>query len=57
MFADDDLPDPTERDLPDPGEPPPRPNYWAEEAAKGDVEPRRCIHGVPLNVFCGRCES
>ena len=32
-------------------------NHWTEEKAAGDVDPRRCVHGVPLNVFCGRCES
>ncbi len=34
-------------------------NHWTEKeaAAAGDVELPRCIHGVPRNVFCGRCES
>ncbi len=35
---------------------PPWANYWTEREAKGDVNPRRCIHEVPLNVFCGKCE-
>jgi hypothetical protein len=34
-------------------------NHWTEEKAiaAGDVDAKRCIHGKPLNVFCGRCES
>jgi hypothetical protein len=35
----------------------PRANYWTVEEAAGDVDQRKCVHGVPLNVFCGRCES
>ena len=34
-----------------------RKQYWTEREAAGDVDPRRCLHGVPLNVFCDRCES
>jgi hypothetical protein len=35
------------------------PNHWRErDALAADaVHPRRCVHGVPLNVFCGRCEA
>lgn len=35
------------------------PNYWTEReaAAANQVHARRCIHGVPLNVFCDRCEA
>ena len=34
-----------------------RPNYWSEREANGDIELPRCIHGVPRNVFCGKCEA
>lgn len=34
-----------------------RPNYWTEREAAGDIELPRCVHGVPRNVYCGRCES
>lgn len=32
-------------------------NYWTEREAGGNIELPRCAHGVPRNVFCGRCES
>lgn len=32
-------------------------NYWTEAEAAGDLDPRRCVHGVARNVFCGRCEA
>lgn len=40
-------------------EAPGRDLHWteAEARAKNDVAQRRCIHGIPINVFCGRCES
>lgn len=31
------------------------PNAWDEATAK-TVDPKKCVHGVPLNVFCGKCE-
>jgi hypothetical protein len=33
--------------------------FWHVEDAKaaGKVNERRCIHGKPINVFCGKCES
>ena len=34
-----------------------KPNYWTVEEAGENADSRRCIHGVPKNVFCGKCES
>lgn len=35
----------------------PRPNYWTIKDAHGDVELPECIHGMPRNIFCGKCEG
>ena len=34
-------------------------NFWTVEEARaaGKVSERCCIHGLPLNVFCGKCED
>jgi hypothetical protein len=37
--------------------PPDRKLWWTEEEAGANADPRRCVHGVPLNVFCPRCEA
>lgn len=34
-----------------------RPLYWTLQDAGGDVDARQYIHGLPLNVFCGKCEA
>ncbi len=36
-----------------------KPNFWTEEeaVAADAVHQKRCIHGKPLNVFCGHCET
>lgn len=31
--------------------------YWTVALAGDDIAESRCVHGVPMNVFCGRCES
>ncbi len=35
----------------------PRPNYWTEADAKGDIELPRCVHGAPRNIFCEVCDG
>lgn len=31
-------------------------NYWTVEEAGADASKARCIHDIPLNVFCDKCE-